>query len=46
MTAGYSGTPLAQKLGLKQGMRSWFLGVPETVRQDIQRDAPTIEQLD
>jgi hypothetical protein len=46
MTAGYSGTPLAQKLGLKPGMRAWFLGMPETVRQVIQRDAPAIEQLD
>ena len=46
MTAGYSGTPLAQKLGLKPGMRSWFLGIPDKVRQDIERDAPAIVQLD
>jgi hypothetical protein len=46
MTAGYSATPLAQKLGLKPGMRSWFLGVPEKVRQDIDDDAPAIERLD
>jgi hypothetical protein len=46
MTAGYSGTPLAQKLGLKPGMRSWFLGVPDKFRQDIERDAPAIVQLD
>ena len=46
MTSGYSGTPLAQKLGLKPGMRAWFQGVPECVRAVIDRDAPPIEQLD
>ena len=46
MTVGYSGTPLAQKLGLKTGMRAWFLGMPESVRAEIERDAPTLEQLD
>lgn len=46
MTAGYSGTPLAQKLGLKPGMRAWFLGVPDTVRAEIDRGAPPIERLE
>ncbi|MDP9423427.1 MAG: hypothetical protein M3Q19_11475 [Pseudomonadota bacterium] len=46
MTAGYSGTPLAQKLGLKHGMRSWFLGMPDGVRAEIERDAPPFERLD
>jgi hypothetical protein len=27
--AGYSGTPLAQKLGLKDGQRALFIGLPE-----------------
>lgn len=40
MTAGYSGTPLAQKLGLKPGMRAWFQGMPDSVRSEIDRDAP------
>jgi hypothetical protein len=31
MTAGYSGKPLAKKLGLKPGMRSWRNGMPESV---------------
>ncbi|MBW3582184.1 MAG: DUF3052 domain-containing protein [Euryarchaeota archaeon] len=31
MTAGYSGTPLAKKLGLKAGMRVYFDGMPESV---------------
>ena len=35
MTAGYSGTPLAKKLGLKPGMRAWFAGMPESVRAEI-----------
>ena len=46
MTAGYSGTPLAQKLGLKPGMRAWFQNVPDSVRAQIERDAPPIERLD
>ena len=46
MTAGYSGTPLAQKLGLKPGMRAWFQGMPDSVRAEIDRDAPPIELLD
>jgi hypothetical protein len=29
MTAGYSGTPLVKKLGIKEGQRCAFLGVPD-----------------
>ena len=32
MASGYSGTPLAKKLILKDGMRVWFDGMPESVR--------------
>jgi len=46
MTSGYSGTPLAKKLGLKPGMRAWFQNVPDTVRAEIDRDAPPLERLD
>ena len=46
MSAGYSGTPLARKLGLKHGMRSWFQNVPDKVRAEIARDAPPVELLD
>ena len=35
MTAGYSGTPLADKLGLKRGMRVWFHNMPDSVRDEI-----------
>jgi hypothetical protein len=33
--AGYSGTPLAKKLSLKDGMRVWFADMPDTVRAEI-----------
>jgi hypothetical protein len=33
--AGYSGTPLAKKLSLKDGMRVWFDAMPESVRAEI-----------
>lgn len=35
MTTGYSGTPLARKLGLKPGMRLWFDAMPDSVRAEI-----------
>jgi len=35
MTAGYSNTPLARKLSLKDGMRVWFLDMPDSVRAEI-----------
>jgi hypothetical protein len=46
MTVGYSRTPLAQKLGLKPGLRSWFLNMPDSVRAEIERDALPIETLE
>src|SRR5687767_76219 len=33
--AGYSGTPLARKLGFKPGQRAWFFAMPESVRAEI-----------
>ncbi len=33
--AGYSGTPLAKKLSLKDGMRVWFEDMPDSVRAEI-----------
>jgi hypothetical protein len=39
MPTGYSGTPLAQKLGLAPGQRAWFRDMPETVRAEIAPDA-------
>jgi len=43
MTAGYSGTPLAQKLGLERGMRVWFHNMPESVRAEIDPDGLNID---
>ena len=34
-SAGYSGTPLAKKLSLKDGQRAWFEDMPESVRAEI-----------
>ncbi len=35
MTAGYSGTPLAKKLGLTGGLRVWLADMPDSVRTEI-----------
>ena len=35
MTAGYSGTPLAKKLGLRDGLRVWFDAMPASVQDEI-----------
>jgi hypothetical protein len=35
MPAGYSGTPLAKKLGLRDGRRVWFSDMPESVADEI-----------
>jgi hypothetical protein len=34
-SAGYSGTPLAKKLSLKDGQRAWFEDMPASVRAEI-----------
>jgi bifunctional DNA-binding transcriptional regulator/antitoxin component of YhaV-PrlF toxin-antitoxin module len=36
-TAGYSGTPLHKKLGLKPGQRVWFSGAPRGYQAEIQK---------
>ena len=35
MTAGYSDTPLAKKLNLRDGQTCWFDGMPESVQDEI-----------
>ena len=35
MAAGYSGTPLARKLGVKDGQRTWHSNMPEGVLAEI-----------
>ena len=35
MSAGYSATPLAKKLGVKDGQLTWHLSMPASVLQEI-----------
>ena len=35
MSSGYSGTPLAKKLGLRDGQRVWFSAMPGSVQEEI-----------
>jgi hypothetical protein len=35
MASGYSNTPLAKKLSLRDGQRVWFDGMPESVADEI-----------
>lgn len=44
MTTGYSGTPLAKKLGLKDGMRVWFDAMPDNVRAEIDMAELTLSE--
>jgi hypothetical protein len=45
MTSGYSGTPLARKLSLKDGQRVWWDGMPESVRAEIEREGLALDLL-
>jgi hypothetical protein len=45
VTAGYSTTPLADKLGLKPGMRAFIADMPDTVRAEIGLDSLGLELL-
>jgi len=45
MPSGYSGTPLAKKLSLKDGMRVWFEGMPDSVRAEIAAGGLQLELL-
>jgi hypothetical protein len=38
MPAGYSGTPLARKLGLKNGTPLWARAMPASVRAEIEQE--------
>ena len=46
MTAGYSGTPLAKKLSLKDGMRVWRDRMPDSVAEEIAAEGLQLELLD
>jgi hypothetical protein len=45
MPAGYSGTPLARKLSLKDGLRLWWDGMPDGVRAEIEREGLALDLL-
>jgi hypothetical protein len=45
MATGYSGTPLARKLSLKDGMRVWWDEMPDAVRDEIEREGLALEHL-
>lgn len=36
-TAGYSGTPLHKKLGIKAGQRAWFSGAPDGYEDELRK---------
>jgi hypothetical protein len=46
MSSGYSGTQLARKLSLKDGMRVWRDGMPDSVREDIEAERLQLQLLD
>src|SRR4051812_11262655 len=46
MPSGYSGTPLAKKLSLKDGMRVWRDGMPQSVATEIAEEGLQFELLD
>jgi hypothetical protein len=45
MSAGYSGTPLARKLSLKDGRRVWWDAMPDSVRAGIEADGLSLSLL-
>jgi hypothetical protein len=46
MASGYSGTPLAKKLSLKDGMRVWWDGMPVSVVDEIAAEGLKLGRLD
>jgi hypothetical protein len=43
--SGYSGTPLARKLSLKDGMRTWWDEMPPSVRREIEASGLALTHL-
>jgi hypothetical protein len=46
MAAGYSGTPLAKKLGFKDGQRVWLGDMPDSVRAEIDGYGTVVTLID
>src|SRR4051812_44856874 len=45
MPSGYSGTPLARKLSLKDGMRVWWDAMPRNVADEIAQEGLQLDPL-
>ena len=45
MPAGYSGTPLAKKLSLKDRQRVWWEAMPESVRAEIEESGLALDLI-
>lgn len=45
MTAGYSGTPLARKLSLKDGQRVWSEGMPDSIAREIAAEGLALDRV-
>jgi hypothetical protein len=45
MSTGYSGTPLARKLSLKEGQRVWWDGMPASVKAEIESEGLVLNRL-
>ena len=43
--SGYSGTPLARKLSLKDGQRVWWEEMPDSVRAAIETEGLALQRL-
>ena len=43
---GYSGTPLASKLSLKDGMHVWWQDMPDSVREEIEESGVSLQLLE
>jgi len=46
MPVGYSGTPLAKKLGVKDGQRTWRFNMPTSVTEEIEQSGVRPALLD
>ncbi|MGK6356024.1 DUF3052 family protein [Sphingomonas sp. DT-207] len=44
MTEGSSGTQLAERIGLKRGIRCWFHNMPEHIRRAVDPEARGVEE--
>ena len=41
--AGYSGTPLAKKLGIKAGTSAWLIEMPASVKKELSKELASVK---